>query len=341
MILDAQTLDQIAGVDRIVGGAADRELPGEVKTELHASIAELTTNPVASAGEVLAALVVLRGAASAAAHAAGLEIAAGGCHPFSRWQTQPIVKEERYVTFVGWAGISAQRQTVQGLHVHIAVPSADACWLLLEAMLPWLPVVLAMSANSPWLAGELTGFASNRAPVLTDLPRAGTPPEFGSYAAWEAWVERLVRLRVLEDETRIWWDVRPAPRFGTLEVRVADQPTDVRRSAAFAGLLQALADVLLGGGPVRAASRADYDQNRWAAARFGPAATLIHPDGTRTATAAELGHELLDLVEPSARRLCSAELLTVLDPAVCEAELQTDHASAAEATADLVVRSLA
>src|SRR5581483_6625529 len=231
MILDAQTLDQVAGVDRIVAGTAGRELPGEVKTELHASIAELTTLPVAGAGEILSALVALRRAAAEAARAAGLTLAAGGGHPFSRWQTQPIVKEDRYVTFVGWAGISARRQTVQGLHVHVAVPTADACWQLLEAMLPWLPVVLAMSANSPWLAGELTGFASNRAPVLTDLPRAGTPPDFASYVDWEAWVERLMRLGVLEDETRVWWDVRPSPKFGTLEIRVADQPTDVRRSA--------------------------------------------------------------------------------------------------------------
>jgi len=341
MILDPQTLDQVAGVDRIVAGVADRELPGQVKTELHASIAELNTPPVASATEVLAALIVLRRAAAEAAHGAGLAVAAGGGHPFSRWQTQPIVKEDRYVTFVGWAGISARRQTVQGLHVHLAVPSAESCWQLLEAMLPWLPVVLAMSANSPWLAGELTGFASNRAPVLTELPRAGTPPDFGSYAEWESWIERLVRLGVFEDETRVWWDVRPAPKFGTLEIRIADQPTDVRRSAAFAALLQALADVLVADGDGPTASRADYDQNRWAAARFGPAARLIHPDGSRTASAAELGRELLELVASAAHRRGSAELLAVLDPGACEAELLARHASAVEAAADLVARSLA
>src|SRR5207249_11883640 len=134
------------------------------------------------------------------------------------------------------------------------------------AMLPWLPVVLALSANSPWLAGELTGMASNRAPVLAELPRAGVPPAFGSYAAWVAWVERLVGLGVFEDETRIWWDARPAPQFGTLEIRIADQPTDVRRSAAFAALLQALSDKLSleQNGAVVLADRADYAQNRWA-----------------------------------------------------------------------------
>jgi carboxylate-amine ligase len=343
MILDAATLDQTAGVDRVLAGVADRELPGRVKTELHASIAELNTPPLGSAREVLAALVALRRAAAEAAAAAGLATAAGGCHPFSHWQTQLIVKEERYVTFVGWAGISARRQTVQGLHVHLSMPSADDCWRVFEGVLPWLPVVLAMSANSPWLAGVLTGFASNRAPVLAELPRAGTPPDFTSYSDWEAWIERLVRIGVFEDETRIWWDMRPAPKFGTLEVRVADQPTDVRRSAAFAALLQALSNNLLleGGERVKHANRADYNQNRWAASRFGPEAMLIHPDGDRTASAAELGRELLELVAPSARELGSADLLAVLDPAHCEAELQSCHATAAEAAADLVARSLA
>jgi carboxylate-amine ligase len=341
MILDGTTLDQIAGIDRILAGIADRELPGKVKTELHASIAELNTEPLDSAYAVLEALRTLRKAADEAARASGLLIAASGCHPFAHWQTQPIVKEERYTTFVGWAGISARRQTVQGLHVHVAVPSADDCWRVFEAMLPWLPVVLALSANSPWLEGEQTGFASNRAPVLAELPRAGVPPSFDSYGAWEAWVERLVGLGVFEDQTRIWWDLRPAPQFGTLEVRVADQPTDVVRSAAFAALLQALTGTLLAAErPLAAADRGDYGQNRWAASRYGPQAVLIHPDGDRTATAAELGRELLELVAPTAERLGSAELLAVLDPNRCEAELQSAHRTPHEATVDLVERSL-
>jgi carboxylate-amine ligase len=209
-------------------------------------------------------------------------------------------------------------------------------------MLPWLPAVLAVSANSPWLGGELNGMASNRAPVLTELPRAGLPPAFGSYAAWEAWVERLVGLGVLEDETRIWWDARPAPRLGTLEIRMPDQPTDVRRSAAFAALLQALAHAVLNGdGPLEAADRGDFAQNRWAAARYGPKARLIHPAGDRMVTATALVRELLELVEPAAVELGSQELLATFDPEACEAELQSRHATPQDAAADLVERSLA
>jgi carboxylate-amine ligase len=344
MILDGTTLDQVAAVDRFVRGTEGRGLPGLVKTELFASVFELNTNPCATAAEAEDALVALRRAAAEVADAEGLAIAAAGTHPFARPEAQPIVKEERYTSFAGYGGITVRRQGVQGLHVHLAMPAADDCWRVLEGMLPWLPVVLALSANSPWLAGELTGMASNRAPVLAELPRAGAPPAFGSYAGWQAWVERLVDLGVTKDYTRIWWDVRPHPKLGTLEIRMPDQPTDVRLSAAFAALLQALCDEVLRGSDRRIgdpARRGDYAQNRWAAARFGPRAELIHPDGDRVGRASELGHELLELVAPSAHELGTAELLARIDPSACEADLQVQPDTAYEAAADLVARSVA
>src|SRR4051794_23002100 len=280
MILDAGTLEQVPGIDRILRGVEGLDLPGGVKTELFASVFETNTGICTSVAEVDAALAELRRATAEVAESEGLAIAAAGTHPFARPEAQPIVKEERYVTFLGYGGISVRRQGVQGLHVHVGMPSADDCWRCLDAIVPWLPVLLALSANSPWYAGELTGMASNRAPVLAELPRAGVPPAFASYAEWEAWVERLVRLGVAQDYTRIWWDVRPHPKLGTLEVRVPDQPTDVHLAAAFAALVQALcASVLAGaleaGAPVLGdGGRADYAQNRWSAARFGPRANL-------------------------------------------------------------------
>jgi carboxylate-amine ligase len=329
VILDAATLDQVGAVDKIVGPLEGRELPGRAKSELHASVFELNTNPSANAAEVLESLVVLRRAAAEVAADAGLAIAATGSHPFSDPERQPITQHERYLTMVAHHGASARRQNVQGLHVHLAMPSAEECWRTLEGMLPWLPVVLALSANSPWFAGELTGMASNRAPVLAELPRTACPPAFGSYAAWEMWVERLVRLGVIADYTRIWWDVRPHPALGTLEIRMPDQPTDVRLSAAFAGVLQKLAATLLGA-EMQTADRGDYQYNRWAAARFGPAAKLIAPGGERVATAAELGRELLELTGVEG-----------IDPAHCEGELQARFTGPREATADLIARSLA
>lgn len=345
MILDAETFEQVAAVDRILSRLHGYELPGRAKTELFASVFETNTDVCRDAAEAAAALPVLRSAAADAAEAEGLAIAAAATHPSARPEAQPIVKEERYVTFVGYGGISVRRQGVQGLHVHVGMPGPDECWRCLEAIVPWLPVVLALSANSPWFAGEKTGMASNRAPVLAELPRAGVPPAFASYAEWEAWVERLVRLGVTEDYTRIWWDARPHPALGTLEIRIADQPTDVALSGAFGALLQALCaaalagDLPANGSALADRGRADYVQNRWAAARFGPRAKLLHPAGARVATASELGRELLERVRGRAAELGGAPLLERIEPETCEAELQLRFASAADALADLVARS--
>ena len=341
MILDAETFEQVAAVDRILRGVEGLALPGRLKTELFASVFETNTNVCATVGEVDEALPALRRAAALAAEREGLAIAASGTHPFARPEAQPIVKEERYVTFLGYGGISVRRQGVQGLHVHVGMASADDCWRCLDAILPWLPVVLALSANSPWFAGELTGMASNRAPILAELPRGGAPAAFSSYAEWEAWIERLVAIGVMEDYTRIWWDVRPHPQLGTLEVRVPDQPTDVALSSAFAALVQAMCATALDDGLPGGSPRADYIQNRWAAARFGPRANLVHPDGLSFPTAGYLASELLERVRPAARRLGSADVLARLDPARCEADAQLQETHPRAVAAALVRRSLA
>ncbi len=335
MILDAATLGQVAAVETILRETEGHSLPGLLKTELFASVFEVNTSPTTSAAEAGEAVVALRRLAAAGAARNGLAIAAAGTHPFARPEDQPVVDEERYTSFVGYAGISARRQGVQGLHVHVAMPSAEACWAALEWTLPWLPVLLAVSANSPWLAGELTGMASNRAPILAELPRAGAPPAFGSYAGWEAWVGRLTELGVTADYTRIWWDIRPHPRFGTVEVRMPDQPTRAERTAELAAVIQALAAWALEQEPDGARAdpgrRGDYAQNRWAAARFGPAAELIHPDGERVASVPELWAELCERIG----------LETTIDPTRCEADEQSSTSDPHEAAAGLVARTLA
>ena len=201
---------------------------------------EVATGVCDSPQEALAALAELRAAAAEAAVANGLLVAASGTHPFSVPEQQDIAPDPRYKEFVAYAGISARRQAVCGLHVHVGMPGPEECMRALEGVLPWLPLILALSANSPYLAGEETGLASKRAEVLALLPRAAAPPAFTSYAEWEAFVERYVRLGLADGYTRFWWDARPHPSLGTLEIRSADQPTAPELSAAFAALLQAL-----------------------------------------------------------------------------------------------------
>lgn len=346
MLLEAGTFAPAPRSGLVVSEAAGLGLAGDVKLELFASIVELATGVCASAQEALGQASALRGAVAGIVAEAGLAVAAGGTHPLARPEEQPVADVERYRDFVSWAGVSARRQGVNGLHVHVGMPSAEACFHALEGVLPWLPVVLALSANSPYLAGEETGLASNRAEILAQLPRSGAPPAFASYEDWEVFAERLVRLGLAPDYTAIWWDVRPHPRFGTLEVRTPDQPTELARTGAFAALLQALCVAVLREPrrPHDPAGRGLYAHNRWAALRFGSQARLVHPGGERLAPVPELAEELLDLVAPAARELGSEGLLAALDPAVCEGDrqLEVGRAQGLEAVcSDLVQRTVA
>jgi carboxylate-amine ligase len=294
MVLDGESLLLAPRADELIAASEGRGLPGTLKSELFASALELTTNICASPDEAAEALAELRRGAAALAAERGLEVAAAGTHPISRPEDQEIAEEPRYEEFVAYAGVSARRQGVSGLHVHVGMESPDACFHALEGVLPWLPVVLALSANSPYLAGEETGLMSNRAEVLAQLPRSGSPPAFRSYAEWEAFVERFERLGMAAEYTRFWWDIRPHPRFGTLEIRMPDQPTALERTTALVKILVELCRAVLDEPEPEydPAGRGMYQQNRWAAARFGLDAELFHPDGERTAKARELAAEL-------------------------------------------------
>ena len=281
MLVDAKTFALAPGVERLLG-------PEGLRTELFSCLIETNTPVCDSAAAALAELVRLRAVVREAAASEGLTVAAAGSHPFSRAEDQAIVAEPRYLRMLEELGPKLRRQLVCGLHVHVGMESFDACLRTLAAIVPWLPAVLALSLNSPYLRGEETGTLSSRAARLGELPRGAQPPSFASPAEWEGYIEATG-----EDYTRSWWDARPHPRLGTLEVRIADQPTDIHRSAALAALIQALCAVA----PEPAeGSRDAYLLRRAAAAGRGEAPTM----------------ELLALIEPAARELGTWELVETL-----------------------------
>ena len=279
------------------------------KLELFAAVLELNTGVARTAAEAGQELRALRADAKRRVGDAGLALAACATWPPAAAEGHAITPLEGYLRFAEYAGSSARRQFCAGVHVHVAVESPEASIRRLEAVLPWLPVLLAVSANSPYLGGAETGLASTRAELLALLPRSGAPPVFAGYAAWERFAERLVALGLADEWTRIWWDVRPHPRFGTLEVRMPDQPTRVEVSVALAALVQALVAAAEPDGP---ADRGIYAQNRWAALRFGAQAELVHPEEERAAPAPVLLNELVERVHPTAERLGGADLLAPL-----------------------------
>ena len=309
-LVDPDTWDLAPAAPRILG-------PEGLKTELFAAVVETNTPVCASADEALGELTRLRRVVREAGEREGVEVAATATHPFAVPERQEIVPEPRYLKMVDELGERARRQLVSGLHVHVGAESFPSCLATLEAVLPWLPAVLALSLNSPYLAGEEDGALSARAARLLELPRGGPPPPLPTRAEWER-----VIAATGEDYTRTWWDVRPHPRLGTLEVRIADQPTSVRRTAALAALVQALcAAAETVAGPL---DRDAYLEARAAAAR-GDA-----PVG-----------DLFALVEPAARRLGSWELVeTLREPPEAHAQLELGRRDGLVAlTAELVERS--
>jgi len=323
MLLDRETHGPVGAVRELLAATDGVELPGTLKTELHASVVELTTDICGSADEAVESIRVLRSRTSEALEGLGLAMAAAGSHPFAEPEELPITDETRYVEMVGYAGVTARRQGVNGLHVHVGMPGSGECMRTIETVLPWLPMVLALSANSPYIARRATGLASNRAEILAQLPRSGAPPIFESYEAWETWIEGFIATGLMKDYTQVWWDVRPHPRFGTLEIRMPDQPTALEQTAGFVDLLRKLCDWALEHPAREPADRGLYQQNRWAAARFGPEAELIHEGSLCTA------RELYDRLP----------FETSLDPDVSEAALQLRHGDAEAACVDIVART--
>jgi glutamate---cysteine ligase / carboxylate-amine ligase len=224
MLLEPVTFELAAGVERL--------LPCEgLKTELFSCLVETNTPVCADVWEAREELVRLRRLVAERAGWIDLAVAASGSHPFSLPEEQPIVQEARYLKMVEEMGDAVWRQLVCGLHVHVGMASFDECLRVLDGIRPWLSVVWLLSRNSPYLAGE----EATRLDRLRELPRSGPPPELASVADWEAAVAEAG-----VDYTRIWWDARPHPRLGTLEIRIADQATSADRAVALVALVQAL-----------------------------------------------------------------------------------------------------
>jgi glutamate---cysteine ligase / carboxylate-amine ligase len=227
MLVDAETLEPARdGFSTVFGEATER-----IKPELFESFVEITTPVVETAEEVEAQLRALRQEVAERAAGHGLAVIATGSHPTARGRV-PLVPVERYLRLKEQLGPQLYRQHVCGLHVHVSIPDPDTCLRAFEGVIPRLPALLAASANSPFWDGEESGRRSIRSQILLEMPTGGTPPLLRSWDDWEAATQG--------DSKRRHWDAWPRPEYGSLEVRVLDQPTSLRRTAELAAQVQRL-----------------------------------------------------------------------------------------------------
>lgn len=306
-LLSAESYELVPRFDEIAEQAAD----DRVRQELMTSVLEAATGVHESVGEAVREVRDIRLRLRDAAAKNGALIASAGTHPFSRWEHQEITDTPRYQGVVEKLRWVAERVAIFGLHVHVGIDSADTAARLVTGLRTWLPELLALSANSPYWQGRDTGLASTRIQVFDVMPRSGLPPQLESFADFEQLVERGVSAGFFPDYTYIWWDVRPHPKLGTVELRVCDAQTRVESVAALAALTQALAATVVER-PIAPQPRTLITENKWRAARHGLDAELVDLAHDRPRPAREAVRELLELVAPAADRLgCTVELAEI------------------------------
>lgn len=293
-------------LDELGAAHPDREHP-TAKHELFESTIEIITGVCDTPGQAADDLAATLAEVRAAASRRGLTLVSSGTHPFSTAREQVISPSPRYHELIESMQWPAKRLLICGMHVHVGVPSGPAAIAVVNELRRHLGVFLALSASSPFFEGEDTGLASARSKVFEGLPTAGLPPSLASWDDFEEFMATLLTARCISSIREVWWDVRPHPDFGTVELRICDAPPTVREAVALGALAQALvASTLerLHAGTLSPPPREwTVRENRWLAARFGTDAELIVDGAGRRRPVRELVLELVEQVRPAARRV--------------------------------------
>ena len=271
----------------------------------------------------------------------GVDLYSAGTHPFAQWSTQLLTPGHRYEELIERTQWWGRQMLIWGVHVHVVIGHRDQVIPVVSSLLNHFPHLQALSASSPMWSGTDTGYASNRAMMFQQLPTAGLPFQFETWAEYEDFVEANMRTGVIEYLNDIRWDVRPSPRLGTVEVRVCDGVSNLRELAALTALTHCLvvdlADRVSGGEKVPTMPPWHVQENKWRSARYGLEAEIIlDADGNERLVTDDLD-DLLTRLEPVARRLdCADELRSVAEIPRTGASYQRQRRVAERTRGDLV-----
>jgi glutamate---cysteine ligase / carboxylate-amine ligase len=311
MLLDPQTFDLVQHVDTVLSAAQDGEFDERIGPELMQSVLEISTPVCKTATDIDRELRRLRSHVTQTAHGQGLRVGSAGTHPFSLFERQRITARDRYRNLVDQLQYVARRELIFGCHIHVAVDDADKAVHVISALLVHLSELLALSASSPFWRGEPTGLSSSRQMIFAAFPRSGPPPRFSGYDDYAEVVGQLEKTGCIADYTHIWWDVRPHPRFGTIEVRVMDAVTHVEETVAITAYVQGLvkyySELYDAGKQLPSYHRILVTENKWLGARYGLEAPVMDlATGRRNRVPiAQLIRRALRDIEPHARELGS------------------------------------
>ena len=286
---------------------------GMVARELFSSQLEIATGICTDVKYLRADIGLLRLAVTEAAAEHGLAPIAASSHPFARWRQQQVTEGERYQALAADLQGVGRQLLISGLHVHVGIEDPDLRIDLMGQAAYFLPHLLALSTSSPFWEGRDTGLKSYRMAVFRTLPRTGLPEKFDSWSDFRRHVEVLVRAGIIEDSSKVWWDIRPSERYPTLEMRVTDLPTRMEDTIAVASmyvcLLRMLWRLKLENRRWRSYANFLVSENLWRAQRYGIGDSLIDFGKGELVPVPDLVEEIIELVRPDAEALdCVAEV---------------------------------
>ncbi|SEW39220.1 carboxylate-amine ligase [Cognatiyoonia koreensis] len=306
LIVDAKTLDLVAAPDALMQNCID-ELGDKVSPEFLRCQIEVGTGVCATVAEARADLAHLRRTVKNVCSHYGLAPIAASTHPFADWHKQNFTEKERYRTLEKDLAGVARRMLICGMHVHVGIDDDDLRIDLLNQFSYFLPHLLALSTSSPFWEGTETGLRSYRLTVFDNLPRTGIPPIFASYSEFDRSVQAIVDTGIIEDSTKIWWDLRPSARFPTLESRICDVSPRIDDAMALTALTQSIMAMLHSLGRQnmrwRQYERFLIEENRWRAQRYGISKGLIDFGAGEVVPFSDMLEELIALVTPHAGAL--------------------------------------
>ncbi len=313
MILDASSYELVNAIESLLEAAPN----GEIKPELMESVLEVSTDPCKNTVEAAEQLRALRSQVAQTAASKGLAIGSAGTHPFAMWEDQRIVARTRYRDLISALKFVARQELIFGMHVHVGVDEPNKAIHVANGMRVHLPVLLALSANSPFWRAASTGMASTRIPIFRAFPRTGIPQTYEDWDDYSQRIEFMMEAGTIPDYTWLWPDVRPHPNFGTVEIRVMDSQTSVEHTLGLAALVQGLVRELCehfdAGKHLSSYPYEMLDENKWLAARHGLEGQMVDlPSAERVATR-DLARRVLHRVREHCQDLGSAAELDGID----------------------------
>ncbi len=317
LLVDQQTYQLVHAPDSLIE-ACKKDLAGKVSPEFLQCQIEIGTGVCQTIGEARKDLAHLR--RTVARHAADIGLApiAASCHPFADWKDQHHTDKERYNQLRRDLAGVARRMLICGMHVHVGIPDEDMRINLVNQLKYFLPHLHALSGSSPYWQGEDTGMNSYRLTVFDNLPRTGLPPYMKDWAQFSSTVDTLIDLGLIEDASKIWWDLRPSSRFPTIESRICDVAPRMEVTLTLAALTQCLTRMLwrksMQGDGWRIVQNFMVGENRWRAQRYGVSEGLIDFGRKSLIPFSQAVDEIIDLVAEDAEVLeCVAEVHAARD----------------------------